>query len=215
MKNVTIITAGGKGKRIKGNVTKQFIKIAGRHLLFWTIDKFVENNLINEILLTLPKDEINLFKDKILEEYPNSNIYIISGGKKRQDSVFNALKSCPAGTDYVLIHDGVRPFISSEDITKLIEIVKEKKAVIPVSKTKNTIKKVVKNKIVRTIPRLDLVNAFTPQVFAYDLIYKYHKKAKAENLYFTDDAAILEHYGQKVYTLETTSLNFKITIILI
>ncbi len=125
--------------------------------------------------------------------------------------MYNALTVCPADSDLVLIHDGVRPFISQNEITELIKVANQKKAVIPVSKIKNTVKKINQNKVLLTVPREDLVNAFTPQVFQYKLIKQCHEEAKKINLYCTDDAALLENFGHTIYTIECSSTNFKVT----
>jgi len=211
MKNVVIITAGGSGKRMISEKKKQFIEIMDRPLLFWTIDKFANHPEIDQIIITLPQDEIEFYKTIIEEEYQDSSISIIIGGKQRQDSVFNALSVCPDGTDLVLIHDGVRPFISQDEISKLIKKALQKKVVIPVNKVKNTIKKIKQDKVVATVSRENLVNVFTPQVFQYKLIKQCHNDAKKIDLYCTDDAALLEHFGHSVYVLECSSHNIKIT----
>ncbi len=211
MKNIAIITAGGSGTRISNEKKKQFIEIMNRPLLFWTIDNFVTHADIDHIIITLPQNEIAIYKDLIEKEYPSHSIKIVTGGKLRQNSVYNALTSCPKNTELVLIHDGVRPFISQTDISNLIKKTQQKKAVIPVSKVKNTVKKINQDIVLETIPRDDLVNAFTPQVFQYKLIKQCHDAAKIESIYCTDDAALLEHFGYSVYTLECSSNNFKIT----
>ncbi|MCK4311697.1 MAG: 2-C-methyl-D-erythritol 4-phosphate cytidylyltransferase [Candidatus Cloacimonetes bacterium] len=211
IKTIAIITAGGSGNRLKSDTKKQFIEIAGRPLIFWTLDKFTNHLEIDEIIVTLPEDEIKTYSELIENEYPQDVITTLPGGEERQDSVFNALLLCSSNTKYILIHDGVRPFISSEDITRLLESVEEHKAVIPISKIKNTIKEIQNNKIIKTISKENLVNALTPQVFEFDLIKSCHQKAKSEKLYFTDDAAILEHFGYPVYTVECDSFNIKIT----
>ncbi len=211
MKIIAIITAGGSGERIKSEKKKQFIEIMNRPLLFWTIDKFADHPDINRIIITLPQDEIEIYKTIIEREYNGFPISIIAGGKMRQDSVYNALALCPEDTDLVLIHDGVRPFISQNSISGLIKKAQQKKAVIPVSKVKNTIKKIEQDKVITTVTREDIINAFTPQVFQYKLIKQCHDEAKKIDLYCTDDAALLEHFGHTVYTLECSSHNIKIT----
>ncbi len=211
MKNIAIITAGGSGQRIENVKKKQFIEIMNRPLLFWTIDKFAGHPQINQIFITLPQDDIETYKTVIEKEYKDFAISIIAGGKQRQDSVYNALALCPKDTDLVLIHDGVRPFISRRCISNLIKKAQQKKAVIPISKVKNTIKKIKQDKVLTTMPREDLVNAFTPQVFQYKLIKQCHEEAKNTGLYCTDDAALLEYFGHTVYTLECSSHNFKVT----
>lgn len=208
---VAIITAGGSGKRLKSKTKKQFLEIAGRPLISWVIEPFYLHPMIDKIIISLPEDEMNTVPKRISKEFPKAKISFSAGGKERQDSVYNALMLCPEDTGYVLIHDGVRPFISQNDITVLCETVKKKKAVIPITNIKNTIKEISNKKIIKTIPRENLAEALTPQAFEYELIKSCHKKAKQENLYFTDDAAILEHYGFSVHTIEHSSINFKIT----
>ncbi|MBC8415969.1 MAG: 2-C-methyl-D-erythritol 4-phosphate cytidylyltransferase [Candidatus Cloacimonetes bacterium] len=210
-RNIAIITAGGIGKRLIGQTKKQFIKIKGRPLLFWTVDKFVFHEEIDEIIITLPQDEIDVYSKLIMEEYPQKKIKLIPCGNLRQDSVYNALLACPENTLYVLIHDAVRPFVTKKEISQLLVLVKEKQVVIPISKIKNTVKQIENGRIVNTEPRENLASALTPQVFSYELIMECHRKAKNEKLYFTDDAAILEHFGYDVWVLECGEHNFKIT----
>jgi len=209
-KIVAIITAGGSGKRVSKQQKKQFIEINGRPLLFWTLDKFAEHELIEEIIVVLPADSQN-FSNFILEEFPECSLKIVTGGKERQNSIMTALEACSSDTEIVLIHDGVRPFISKDEISSLISSATVNSAVIAASRVKSTIKHVISQKIERTVPREDLYEALTPQVFRYDLIYKYHQQAADEGLLFTDDAAVLEYYGQEVSILECSSRNFKIT----
>jgi len=211
MKNIAIITSGGSGTRIKSKTKKQFLEISGRPILFRTIDRFADHPDISQIIITLPKDEIEFYQAYIQKEYKDYPISILAGGEQRQDSVYIAITACPNDTDLVFIHDGVRPFVSQDDISSLVKKTLQKKAVIPVSKVKNTIKRIYQDEILETIPRDDLVNAFTPQVFQYSLIKQCHEKAKQDGLYCTDDASLLEHYGHSVYTLECSSHNFKIT----
>ena len=210
-RNIAVITAGGIGKRLISSTKKQFIKIKGRPLLFWTVDKFVFHEEIDEIIITLPQDEIDTYSKLIIKEYPQKKIKIIAGGNLRQDSVYNALFACPKDTSYILIHDAVRPFVTKKEISQLLALIKGKKAVIPVSKIKNTIKKIKNSRIVNTVPREKLASALTPQVFSYEIILECHQKAKNNKFYFTDDAAILEHFGYDVWTLECGEHNFKIT----
>lgn len=209
-KTVAIITAGGSGTRIRSITRKQFIELKNRPVLFWTLDKFVNHECIDEILVVLPQDNLE-FCHELRSEFPQAVINCIAGGKERQDSVYNALLACSDDVEYVMIHDGVRPFIEAHEISALHEIVKQQGAVIAVSRVKNTIKSVTGNEVAETIPRENLYNALTPQVFKLDQILALHKQAREENLHFTDDAAILEHYGQKVRILECSSGNIKIT----
>ena len=88
-----IILAGGKGKRMNSSVSKQFIELKGKPILYYTLKKFIDNENIDEIILVLPKDEIEYCKENILEKYSLKIAKIVEGGKERQDSVYNGLKS--------------------------------------------------------------------------------------------------------------------------
>jgi len=128
-------------------------------------------------------------------------IRIIEGGKTRQQSVYNALNACE-NCDFVLIHDGARPMITSEVIKKAILMVQDKKALTVAAKTIDTIKQVDENlKIIKTIDRSNLYNTQTPQAFEYNLIKEAHQKLEGQN--FTDDAGMLEFLGFDVYILQS------------
>ena len=118
---------------------------------------------------------------------------------------------CNKKTDKVLIHDGVRPFVTQDDISNVIDKLNDKNCVILARKTVNTIKKVKDGKIIETIDRADLYDAFTPQGFDYNTILNLHIKAKKDNKTFTDDAAICEYYQKEVFIVETSNFNMKIT----
>jgi len=206
-----IITAGGSGTRLRSSSKKQFLEIAGKPMLIWTIIPFTKNKKIEEIIITLPEDEIKKFKKIVEQEFADFSIRCITGGSERQNSVCNALQVCSSDCKTVLIHDGVRPFISSEDLELLLKTALSHQAVIPVDPVKNTIKKVKDGFVSSTLERDEIYNALTPQVFDFDLIMKCHLQAQEENVSFTDDASLLEHYGFPVKVVETSSKNFKIT----
>ena len=197
-----IIPAGGTSSRF-GNKNKLLEKINGKEVIKYTIDAFEASN-VDEIIIcaniTIIEELKNIFKDY-------KKVRIIEGGQTRQASVFNGLKS--AECDYVLIHDGARPMITTDLINSAIEMVKDKKALTVATKTIDTIKEVVDGKIIRTIDRSKLYNTQTPQAFEYNLIKKAHEKLKGQN--FTDDAGMLEELGYDVYILNGSYKNIKIT----
>lgn len=202
MKTNAIITAGGTSSRF-GNKNKLLEKINGKEVIKYTVDAFRYANVDNIIICTNPS--IMEEMQELFKGY--ENIRIIEGGATRQASVYNGLKfdTC----DYVVIHDGARPIISTELINICIEMVKEVKAISVMTKTIDTIKEVEHGKIVRTIDRSKLYNTQTPQAFAYDLILKAHEKFAGKN--FTDDAGMVEELGQDVYIIDGSYKNIKIT----
>jgi len=211
MKTTAIITAGGSGKRMNSAQKKQFLLIAGKSILQHTVEKFINNCNIDAIVISLPSKEGKAVELDMKKTFPQANLIFANGGEKRQNSVFSALKKCPSDTDFVMIHDGVRPFIKDEEITDLINAAQKYKAVIPVARVKNTIKQVKAGQVLRTIPRDRLFKALTPQVFEYQLIFNCTSTALENNVEFTDDSSIMEYYGYPVHVLEVGSENFKIT----
>ncbi len=198
-----IITAGGTSSRYGKN--KLFEKINEKFIIEYSVNAFLNFKEIDEIIIPANISCINEIKNIFVN---NSKIKIIEGGNTRQQSVFNALKTCE-NCDYVLIHDGARPLISKEIIQKCIEEVKIKKALTVAVKTTDTIKKVDENlKIEKTIDRTWLYNTQTPQAFEYNLIKNAHEKMIGEN--FTDDASMLENEFD-VYIIEGDYSNIKIT----
>lgn len=209
--NSAVILSGGRGKRMGSSLSKQFILINEKPMLYYTIKKFRENKLIDEIILVLPKDEIEYCKKEVLEKY---NIFvdkIVEGGRERQDSVFNGLNAIDNG-DIVLIHDGARPFVTDKIIEDGIKGAKKFKAAAPGVMPKDTIK--IKNKdnlSKETLNREELVAVQTPQVFDYNLILECHKKIKENNIKVTDDTMVVETFGNKVFLYEGSYTNIKIT----
>lgn len=203
--------AGGKGSRMLSSEKKQFIELEGRYVIAHTISKFWRHSDIDQIIVVSPQEDIEKMKNICQQEFDNYKITIVSGGKKRQNSVINGLRSCPPETEYVLIHDGVRPFVTDNMISELIKLVKLHDAVIPCSPVRYTLKQIKSNQIIKTVDRKHLYNAQTPQVFDFKLIYKFHKKALKTSIDFTDDSSILEYYGIPVYSLVCDDKNIKIT----
>ena len=206
-----IVLAGGRGKRMNYHKSKQFIEIKGKPVLVYTLEKFIYNKSIDEVILVLPEDEVDYCKKEVLQKYSLKVDRIIIGGKERQDSVFNALEAMEKA-DIVLIHDGARPFISEKIIEEGIKYANIYGAAAPGVTPKDTIK--IKNEdniSVDTPDRNTLVAVQTPQCFKYDEIYQCHRKIKEENAIVTDDTSVVERYGHKVYLYEGDYTNIKIT----
>lgn len=204
-----IITAGGNGTRFSPNKRKQYFVLAHKSILEWTVSAFYNHTMIDNIVLVVPLQDLN--KLIVTFEPFKKKLILCTGSDTRQASVFNGLQACPENTNIVLIHDGVRPFITQQDITEIIQQTLNDKAVIPVTKVKYTIKEYTKNEIVKTINRDSLVEVHTPQAFDYQTIYSLHKRAKDINYDFTDDASILEYFNHKVAIYFCSNHNIKIT----
>ena len=208
-----IILAGGKGKRMRSAISKQFIDIKGKPIIYYTLKKFSENKKIDNIIVVLPEDEVKYFKENILKKYELRINKIVIGGKERQDSVYNALKSLKnSSTDIVLIHDGARPFISERIINEGIKFAEIYGAAAPGVMPKDTIKvKNEKNFSVDTPNRANLVSIQTPQVFKFDEILECHEKIRYNGEMVTDDTMVVEKYGYSVYLYDGEYTNIKVT----
>ena len=208
-----IILAGGKGKRMRSAISKQFIDIKSKPIIYYTLKKFSENKKIDNIIVVLPEDEVKYFKENILKKYELRINKIVIGGKERQDSVYNALKSLKnSSTDIVLIHDGARPFISERIINEGIKFAEIYGAAAPGVMPKDTIKvKNEKNFSVDTPNRANLVSIQTPQVFKFDEILECHEKIRYNGEKVTDDTMVVEKYGYSVYLYDGEYTNIKVT----
>jgi len=208
-----IITAGGSGKRLPGKVKKQFLEIGGKPVLFHTIERFLDIDIIDEIVISLPQEDVEEYRRVISSLYSSKPILFVAGGSERQQSVFKAIKCCNSNTDTVLIHDGVRPFFGKELVNELLKSVSTKIGVIPVSRVKHTLKECENGLVKRTVPRENLFNVHTPQCFKYSDILELHLKAEEENRLYTDDASLFEMNNYAIKIVEDSDMNIKITTV--
>lgn len=206
-----IILAGGKGKRMGSKISKQYIELNGKPLLYYTLKQFLSCDEINKIILVLPKEEIEYCRNEVLEKYSLNVDLIVEGGKERQDSVFNGL-SAVNDEGIVLIHDGARPFVSKRIITEGIKYADLYGAAAPGVTPKDTIKiKDDKSFSKETPKRETLVAIQTPQVFKSNIIKECHKRLRSDNLIVTDDTMVVEAYDYDVYLYEGEYTNIKVT----
>lgn len=206
-----IILAGGKGKRMGADISKQFILVNNKPILYYTIKNFMKCNEIDQIILVLPKDEIEFCKKEVIEKYSLKIDKIVEGGKERQDSVFNALTVID-NDGIVLIHDGARPFVSQEIIKNGIKYANEFGAAAPGVMPKDTIKVKAENGFSKeTLNRSELMAIQTPQSFKVKTIKECHKRIKEEKKIVTDDTMVVEMYGNSVYLYEGNYKNLKVT----
>ena len=210
--NGVVIVAAGTGSRMNMGINKQFIKLEGKEIIAYTIEKFYNNSNIEDIVVVVKEDESEFFKKEILDKYNFKNVKIAYGGKERQDSVYNGLKLLDEKCDVLLIHDGARPFVSDKIIDKSIEEAKEHKAIVVGVPVKDTIKVIDNDKnIVDTPNRSVLWAVQTPQTFDYNILIDAYKDAFKNKFYGTDDAMLVERIGYKVKMLEGSYNNIKIT----
>jgi 2-C-methyl-D-erythritol 4-phosphate cytidylyltransferase len=205
-----IIVAAGSGKRMGGEIEKQFLPLCGFPLLKHTLQIFEDCSQVDQVLLVLSQERIEYCRREILKAYGFQKVQeLIPGGDKRQDSVYQGLKQLREGI--VLIHDGVRPLLPPELLLRIIEESETHQAVVPVTEIEETVKKVDDFEVEETLNRQKLRFAQTPQGFEYSLVRNAYDKAYDEGFYATDDSTLVERVGIKVRVIEGSSENIKIT----
>ena len=207
MKLYALIVAGGTGERMKSEIPKQFIEIAGKPILMHTIEKFREFDGSIEIITVLPENQLR-FWSELQKKYSFSVTHtLVKGGKTRFDSVRNGLGFI-YGAGLVAIHDGVRPFVSIETIKRCFDTAAKLGNAIPVISPSDSMRIVAKNGN-EPVDRTKIKLIQTPQVFRTELIrYAYRQDYIPE---FTDDAIVLERTGAKINLVEGNRENIKIT----
>lgn len=214
-KITAIVLAAGQGTRMNASVAKQFLTLRDKPVLFYSLKAF-EDSVVDDIILVTGKEQVEYCKS-IVKQYELIKVScIIEGGKERYDSVYQGLLRAD-DTDYVLIHDGARPFITPELIKEIIDQVRITKACLIGTQVKETIKMINSEGVVISTPdRNTLWAAQTPQAFQYDSIMmsyqSFYKEPDKERLGITDDAMLYELYRKlPVKMLQGDYRNIKLT----
>jgi len=208
-----LVPAAGAGVRMGKGTKKQFLLLDGRPILAHTLARFEGIAEVTEIIPIVPEEELEHCLEKCVEVQGLKKVKrVVPGGAQRQDSVYNGLKAVEPDTDYVMVHDGVRPFITEELIHLLLQSVKGCDGVILAVPSKDTLKEVSKDMTVRkTLDRKNCYMVQTPQLFSYGALKSAFEKAYAEGYYGTDEASLVERDGGKVRVAMGSYANIKIT----
>jgi 2-C-methyl-D-erythritol 4-phosphate cytidylyltransferase len=211
MKTVAIIPAGGKGVRSGDAVPKQYLKFLGKELIVHTLEVFQINEHVDEIIITAERNYFGLL-EKLKNEYKLTKISkIVEGGEKRQDSVYNGLKSSEANEgDFITVHDAARPLLPQDVLSNAMETAKQKGNALVCIKAKDTLVK--GNQVVESyLDRDEIYYVQTPQIFSYSVLIKAMKNAYDNNFIGTDESMLVRRIGEKVNIVEGSVLNYKIT----
>ena len=209
----TLIPAAGEGNRLKSAVKKPYVALAQKPILTHTIQRFEQNTAVDEIFVLVNEADFEMCRATVLAPYAFQKVQpLVAGGATRQQSVHNGVRALPADTDFVIVHDGVRPFVTDETIFACLDAAAEWGAAVAAVPVKETIKMAnAEDFIVETPPRERLWTVQTPQVFRKSLLEKAHQIAEKKQLTATDDAALVEHLGHPVKLVNGSYANVKIT----
>src|SRR3989338_305398 len=213
MNIAAIIPAAGAGNRMGSMTEKQFLELGGMPVVAHTLSRFQIVKNIHSIYLVVPPDKIEYCRSEIVEKYGFTKVVeIVAGGKERQDSVYNGLLRLNSDIDIVLVHDGVRPFVTEEIIRQSLKEVNECGAVVVATPEKDTVKEVSEDLIIkRTLNRRHLWRIQTPQVFVNDVLLRAFREAMEDGYYGTDEASLVERAGYHVRVIMGSEFNIKIT----
>lgn len=231
-KFAAVLPAGGLGKRMGGNIPKQLMKLGNKPVYQYCLETFLKMDEIAEVVMAVPADWKNHFEEELfgtdfagnaaaasnaaasdLASLVKSKLKIVIGGAERWQSVQNGVNALTSNAEYVLVHDVARPFISEEIIREVCETLVNKGSCLVAKPAIDTIKIAVDGKVESTIDRRKVWLAQTPQAARIDLLKSLYARIEAEPLDFTptDEASILEFFGESVYIVKGESRNDKLT----
>jgi len=203
-----IIVAGGEGRRMGAPIPKQFLEIGGLPILRHTAERFLEYDPEINVIFVLPTDWKKYWKEYCEENYFIERFSMDTGGITRFHSVKNALELVPDNA-LVAVHDGVRPFAAKELISSLFAAAEKEGAAIPATPLTDSVRELEEEGGSRSVNRDGFVSVQTPQVFRSELLKAAYNQPFSKS--FTDDASVVEAYGQKITLCPGDRENIKVT----
>lgn len=208
-----LIPAAGEGSRLESSVKKPYLTLGQKPILARTIQQFEQNTGVDEIFVIVNEADFDTCNTTVLEPYAFQKVQgLVAGGATRQLSVYNGMRALPTDTDFVIVHDGVRPFVTDETIFACLDAAAAWGAAVAAVPAKETIKIAnAEGFIVETPNRERLWTVQTPQVFRKSLLAEAHRTAEEKQLAATDDAVLVEQLGYPVKLVKGSYANLKIT----
>jgi 2-C-methyl-D-erythritol 4-phosphate cytidylyltransferase len=211
--NVAIIAAAGRGVRMGGGRPKQFREISGTPIIIHTLRRFERCATVAQTFAVVPAEECSEFRSLASRFGLRKLAQIVAGGRTRAESVWRGLEAVGGGATVgvVAVHDGARPFVTPEEIDRVVREAETTGAAILAAPAVETMKEVEDGRVVRTPERRRLWRAQTPQCFRHEVLRRAYERALSEGLDATDDSALVERLGVTVHVVEGGAHNVKIT----
>ena len=212
--NIAIIAAAGAGTRMASDRPKQFLLLAGMPVIFHTLKVFEQCDSIHEVIVVLPAAESAGFLSLAGKAGVRKVARVVPGGTTRADSVKRGLMAIRSATaEIVVVHDGVRPFVTVEEIEATVAAARADGAAILAAPVTDTIKQVNEQNVVKTLDRNELRRALTPQCFRYELLRQAYQQVDVNDPTLTDESSLVEQLGHAVTVVEGSARNIKITTV--
>jgi len=213
-----ILPAAGLGTRMGAETPKQFLELDGVPLVIFTLRRLAASEAITDFFIATRAEEVSALAERVAQEGLRRRVRVVRGGGSRQESVACALANVTADTEIVLVHDAVRPFVTREQIERVIAEARTRGAAILGIPAMDTVKEVKRAtlpedvaRITGTIPRERIVLAQTPQAFSYPLLAEAFARAQQDGVTGSDEAVLVERLGQDVHVVLGWEPNIKIT----
>jgi 2-C-methyl-D-erythritol 4-phosphate cytidylyltransferase len=213
-----ILPAAGLGTRMGAETPKQFLELDGAPIAILSLRRIASCELITDIILATRADNIAQLEHRAAQEKLKQRVRVVRGGDSRQESVAQALQHVPDDAEIVLVHDAVRPFVTREQVLRVIEEARKTRAAILGIPAMDTVKEVKRASlpedvalITATIPRERVVLAQTPQAFSAKLLKEAFARAQADGVTASDEAGLVERLGHDVHVVLGSERNIKIT----
>jgi 2-C-methyl-D-erythritol 4-phosphate cytidylyltransferase len=208
-----IIPSAGAGTRMNAGISKQFLPLGGKPVLCHALSVFDLHPAVTEIVLVVSNDDRAKAEELVFRKHTFRKVLpLVQGGAKRSESVYQGLKALSSETDYVLVHDGCRPFVTPEMISQTLESALKFGGAVVAVPLRDTLKRAEEQLITETIPRAGLWRAQTPQAFRFSILLKAYEEAMKSGADATDDALLVERLGAEVAIVCGSDLNIKITV---
>jgi 2-C-methyl-D-erythritol 4-phosphate cytidylyltransferase len=213
-----ILPAAGLGTRMGAETPKQFLELDGTPIVILSLRRIASCAQVTDIIVATRADEVERLKERIAAEKFKQTMKVVKGGDSRQESVAAAMREVAEGTEIVLVHDAVRPFVTVEQVARVIEEARRRHAAILGIPAMDTVKEVKRASlpedvalITGTIPRERVVLAQTPQAFSMKLLKEAFARAEADGASASDEAGLVERMGHEVHVVLGSEKNMKIT----
>jgi 2-C-methyl-D-erythritol 4-phosphate cytidylyltransferase len=208
-----VVPAAGQGRRMGQKTPKQFLTLGGLPLLVHSLRVLEASEAVTAIVLAVPKAEMDYCRREIVSAYKFKKVQaVVEGGEERQDSVGLGLDAVGAEADIVLVHDAVRPFLTTDMVARVIAAADRHGAAIVAIPMRDTVKRVGADGLIdETVDRKPLWSAQTPQAARRALLQEAHRKARQDGFRGTDEAQLIERLGHRVAIVEGSTDNIKVT----